>query len=336
VSVVASVLLPVRDGRRTLGACLDGWLAQRGIAGDWEIVAVDNGSTDGSDGVLEALATREPRLRLYREARPGQSAASNRAAAEARGRLLVFSAQDMLVEPDFLAGHLAAHAKRGRPGEALLLIGHIDYPPACLATPFMRCLVEETAFQFDFSQVGDPEDADPRCCYAPNISLAATVFRRLGGFDEAFPYGWQDTDLGFRLKALPGRLIYAPGLRAWHDHPVEGAAYCARMEAVGRDAPAFADKHPGVLDGAALAQATRAHFLEGRRLASAAQRLIKLSETEPGLGLPPLDVGDGRPRDALHAAWTILLKYRFHKGVHDGARLRWGPDWLDLLGPGRL
>lgn len=323
----ASVLVPVKDGMRTLAACLDGWLAQEGV--DYEVVVVDNGSLDGSAEWLAERAAADDRLRVIHDPAPGQSAASNRAAREAQGRLLVFSAQDMLVEPDFLAGHLAAHQRRGRAGESLLVLGRIAYPLDCLGTPFMRCLVEETAFQFDFSQVGDPDDADPRCCYAPNISLPASVFRRLGGFDEAFPYGWQDTDLGLRLKALPGRLVYEPELLAWHDHPVEGVAYCQRMEAVGRDAPAFLDKHPGVLDLAGLKGGVAAHFFEGRKLASIAQRLIRIAELHPEAELPPLDAGDGLERDTVRAAWTILLKYHFHKGVHDGARARWGADWRE-------
>lgn len=323
----ASVLLPVRDGMRTLSATLDGWRAQTGV--DYEIVAVDNGSSDGSAEYLEGLAAEEPRLRVVRDASPGQSAASNRAAAEATGRLLVFSAQDMLVDPGFLAGHLAAHARRGRAGEPLLVLGRIAYPLECLGTPFMRCLVEETAFQFDFSQVGDFDDADPRCCYAPNVSLPALVFQRLGGFDEAFPYGWQDTDLGFRLKALGGRMVYEPELLAWHDHPVEGPAYCQRMETVGRYAPAFVDKHPGALDLARLKAGVDAHFFEGRKLASIAQRLIRIAELHPEAELPPLDAGDGVDRDTVRAAWTILMKYHFHKGVHDGAKQRWGAAWRE-------
>ncbi|MFA7330926.1 MAG: glycosyltransferase [Candidatus Delongbacteria bacterium] len=326
-----SVLIPLFDGVRTLAACLADWRAQVGV--ELELVVVDNGSSDDSLALATELTARPGApVRVFREATPGQSAATNRAAREARGEWLLLSAQDMRVPADLARRHLEAHARHARPGELLALQGHIAYPPAALATPFMRCLVEETAFQFAFEQAGNLLDADPTVCYAPHLSLHAAVYRRLGGFDEDFPYGWQDTDLGCRLRAAGGRLVYEPGLVAWHDHPVEGRAYCRRMETVGRDLPRFVDKQPGVLDLERIRQGVGVHFLQGGRLASAAQRLLRVAEEHPGALLPPLEVEEVR-HDPVHAAWVILLKYHFHKGVHDGGRRHWGADcWRGLGG----
>ena len=331
-----SVLIPLFNGARTIEASLRDWLAQDEAA--LEVVVADNGSTDEGMALVERLAAGEApgRLRLVREARPGQSAASNAAARAARGELLVFSAQDMLVPPDLARRHREAQRRHGREfgaGVPLAVQGHISYPDETMSTPFMRCLVEETSFQFAFEQAGDPLDADPKCLYAPNFSLEAATFRRLGGFDEAFPYGWQDTDLGFRLQGLGGRLVYEAGLVAWHDHPVAGRTYCARMEAVGRDCPRFLDKHPGALDRERLRQGVRAHFLQGGRMASAASRLIRVAEEHPDAPLPPLELEGGPARDSLHAAWVLLMKYHLHKGIHDGGRQQWGRNcWADLGG----
>lgn len=326
-----SVLIPLFNGARTLAACLADWRAQQNV--ELEIVVVDNGSTDeGPRMALEAAARPGPALRYMYERKPGQSAATNRAAALAHGDWLLLSAQDMRVPPDLARRHLDALTRHSRPGELLALQGHIDYPEEALATPFMRCLVRETSFQFAFNQAGDPMNADPTVCYAPHISLHASVFRHLNGFDESFPYGWQDTDLGCRLRAAGGRLVYEAGLVAWHDHPVEGRAYCRRMEAVGRDLPRFADRHPHVLDLPGVRRGVRVHFLQGGRLASAAQRLLRVAEEHPEAPLPPLDVEE-EVFDPIHAAWVILLKYHFHKGVYDGGRQHWGADcWKDLGG----
>lgn len=330
---MVSVLIPLREGARTIAACLDDWLAQD--LADLEVVVADNGSTDVGPELAARRAARDPRLRLVREERPGQSAATNRAARTARGDLLLFSAQDMRVPPDLARRHVELRRRRARPREPLAVQGHIAYPAETLATPFMRTLVEESSFQFAFELAGDPEDADPRVLYAPHFSLDAATFRRLGGFAEDFPYGWQDTDLGCRLRAAGGRLVYAADLVAWHDHPVAGAAYCRRMEAVGRDLPRFADRHPGVLDLPRIREGVRVHFLLGGRLASAAQRLLRVAEEHPEAPLPPLEVAGGPSRDPVRAAWIILLKYHLHKGVHDGGRLHWGADcWRDLGGRG--
>lgn len=332
--LVISVLIPLYNGARTIEPCLSDWLSQDEAA--LEVVVADNGSTDEGVALVERLAAvmAPGRLRLLRETLAGQSAASNTAARAARGELLVFSAQDMRVPPDLARRHreaLQRHRSRIGPALPLAVQGHITYPPGALATPFMRCLVEETSFQFAFDQAGDPLDADPKCLYAPNFSMEAATFRRLGGFDETFPYGWQDTDLGFRLQGLGGRLVYEAGLVAWHDHPVAGRAYCARMEAVGRDCPRFLSRHPEALDRERLRQGVSAHFLQGGRLASAASRLIRVAEEHPDAPLPPLELEGGPARDSLHAAWVILLKYHLYKGIHDGGRSQWGAGcWKDL------
>lgn len=328
-----SILIPLFDGERTIQACLEDWRAQQEV--ELELVVVDNGSRDEGPRLVRELAARPgPPIRLFHEDRSGQSAATNRAAAEARGDWLLLSAQDMRGEPDLARRHLEVHSRQARPGEPLAVQGHIEYPESALQTPFMRCLVRETSFQFAFAQVGDPLDADPTVCYAPHLSLHASTFRRLGGFDEAFPYGWQDTDLGCRLRAAGGRLVYQADLCAWHDHPVGGWAYARRMEAVGRDLPRFVDKHPGVLELQRIREGVRIHFLRGGRLASAAQRLLKVAEEHPGAHLPSLELED-ESHDPLSAAWVIWLKYHFHKGVHDGGRLHWGADcWSDLGGRG--
>ncbi len=313
-----SVLMPVYNGQRTLNACLDSWLAQTGAT--IELIAVDNGSSDGSRDTLARRARLDQRLKVLDEPPGSQSRASNRALAEAKGELLIWTAQDMLVKPEFAAGHSHAHQASARPGEALAVLGHIRYPESALQTPFMRCLVEESAFQFNYGAITNPEEVDPLCLYAPNFSIARRVMQKLGGFDEAFPYGWQDADLGIRLVKMGGRIVYRPGLVALHDHPVEGRAYLKRMEQVGRDCPRFMAKHPGLLDPADFERARLAHFVEGRRMASAAQKLIRLAEEHPDATLPHLDAGDGKTRDAESAAWVLLMKYHLYKGYHDALK----------------
>src|SRR5512134_2836642 len=81
-----SVLLPVRDAMPFLRASIAS-LAQQTFR-DFEIVAVDDGSTDGSGEWLERRAVHEPRLRVLRGAPRGLPAALQKALASARAPLL--------------------------------------------------------------------------------------------------------------------------------------------------------------------------------------------------------------------------------------------------------
>ena len=85
---VLSVIVPVYNVSGYLEECLDSLLGQS-LAG-LEVIAVDDGSTDGSSDILRARASRDRRLRVITQANAGPGAARNRAVLEARGEYLTF------------------------------------------------------------------------------------------------------------------------------------------------------------------------------------------------------------------------------------------------------
>jgi glycosyltransferase involved in cell wall biosynthesis len=82
----------------------------------WELLVVNNNCTDDTDAVAARHASRLP-LRLLHEPTPGKAHAANRALAEARGELIVWTDDDVLVRPDWLAAY--AKAAQDHPGAAL-------------------------------------------------------------------------------------------------------------------------------------------------------------------------------------------------------------------------
>ena len=107
-----SLVFPVFDEERNLGALLDQALdlAPR-LAADFEIIVVDDGSRDGSAGIVAARGLAEPRLRLVRHpANRGYGAALRSGLREARGELVFFSDADLQFDLEELAT-LLAHAR---------------------------------------------------------------------------------------------------------------------------------------------------------------------------------------------------------------------------------
>jgi glycosyltransferase involved in cell wall biosynthesis len=92
-----SVIVPVRDGERYLAEALDSILGQSTPPG--ELVVVDDGSTDGTPGLLERYAGR---VRVVRQTGAGVAAALNRGVAASRGALLAFLDADDVGEPTAL------------------------------------------------------------------------------------------------------------------------------------------------------------------------------------------------------------------------------------------
>lgn len=94
---VLSVVVPVYNVGDYLSECLDSLLGQSLAA--LEVIAVDDGSTDGSAEILRARASEDRRLRVITQANAGPGAARNRAVAEARGEFVTFCDGDDRVPP---------------------------------------------------------------------------------------------------------------------------------------------------------------------------------------------------------------------------------------------
>nr|QGT50863.1 hypothetical protein Elusimicrob2101_1260 [uncultured Elusimicrobia bacterium] len=100
MSPAISVLIPVYNAEKYLEACLNSLSNQTFT--DFEIICLDDGSQDSSAKVMQAVARREPRLRIVTQSNAGVAVTRNRLLAEARGAYAAFVDADDWVEPDYL------------------------------------------------------------------------------------------------------------------------------------------------------------------------------------------------------------------------------------------
>ena len=97
-----SVVIPARNEELRLGAQLDGLLTQQ-FEGDWEIIVVDNGSTDGTAALVNRYALDNPRLRVIEaRGRADQSFAANTGVAATSADAVIFCDGDDVVMPGWL------------------------------------------------------------------------------------------------------------------------------------------------------------------------------------------------------------------------------------------
>lgn len=107
-----SVIIPVYNGEAFLAEAVGSVQAQ--TVSDWEMIVVDDGSTDGSAAVAERLARRDVRIRLVRQTNAGVSAARNAGFAVATGEQVAFLDVDDLWEREAL--ETLGHALDAAPG----------------------------------------------------------------------------------------------------------------------------------------------------------------------------------------------------------------------------
>jgi len=191
---VVSVVLPCRDAEATLAAQLEA-LARQRLDEPWELLLVDNGSTDGTVAVAEGFAGRLPLRVVDASTRPGQAFALNAGVRAARAERVLFCDADDEVADGWLAalaGALAGHE---------LVAGRHDVE--ALNPRHLRAS-REPAFAGGLPTLAFPP-------YLPHATSSALGIRRalheeLGGFDETMPVLF-DTDLSVRAQ-LAGHVIH--------------------------------------------------------------------------------------------------------------------------------
>jgi glycosyltransferase involved in cell wall biosynthesis len=185
-----SFVVPVRNGEKTLAETLHSLLEQ--TSPDFEILVVDNASTDGT----RAVARRFHGVRYVYCGKPGRSRARNRGAARARGEYLAFVDADVILDPDWLANVDRELARI--PFDAIATrIEPIASRSSAL--DHYRHFFGHWKSQGTFLSVRSRRGAHPLINTAA-CAIAKSAFLRVGGFDESLRRH-EDLELSLRLFA---------------------------------------------------------------------------------------------------------------------------------------
>lgn len=205
----ASVVIPTYDRRSILEKCLLA-LEQQVLFSEldgYEVVVVDDGSTDGTPNWLRDEASRFPHVRMVEQEHGGPAEGRNRGVDNARGDLIVFIDSDLVVTESFLACHARALRKSWQQrGDRL----SFTYGAVINTANFEQPTTEPHKFQ------------DNSWAYfaTGNVAIDREVLERSGLFDTNFRlYGWEDLELGERLRQMDVELVKCPEAVGYHWHP---------------------------------------------------------------------------------------------------------------------
>lgn len=212
-----SVLMPVLNTARYLPAAIESVLRQR--FDDFELLAIDDGSTDASPTILQAAAQQDARVRVLCRPRQGLVATRNQLVQEARGNLLAWLDSDDQSTPDRLALQVARfHAQPDLQclGGACLLIDPDGLP------------ILEHAFPLVHDQIVAAMTHDI-AFYFPSVMMRRRTVLDLGGFREPFAIS-EDYDLCLRLAEV-GQVANLPQVIHYYRQHLQSTANSGRSRA---------------------------------------------------------------------------------------------------------
>jgi glycosyltransferase involved in cell wall biosynthesis len=201
-----SIVIPTYNRLPILRKCLRALESQK-YDGDliegYEVIVVDDGSTDNTAEWIESEKEQLPHVRFFEQNHKGAAIARNTGIEKAQGDTIVFIDSDLVVIPEFLQCHAQTLAQN--PQEDIFTYG----------TVINTC-------NFDNPTAEPYKVTDFSAAYfaTTNVAIAKKWLEKVGNFDPSFSqYGWEDLELGIRLKKIGIKLIKCPTAVGYHWHP---------------------------------------------------------------------------------------------------------------------
>jgi len=219
VNLTASVIVATRNRADYLTECLRR-LADQRCQEQFEVIVIDNDSTDDTPKVIEEWMRKNPQLRTFRETRIGLSAAKNAGARLAKGRLLIFTDDDVLMESNWLEAYLDWFA---RIADTNVLVGGPIVPVLNDLQPWPHWFDEQGLAEMGLLHYGvERRLMDWEYVWGANMALPAALFERVGPWNEGVGRRgeergtFEDTEYQDRVRAIGATVWFCPDLGLRH------------------------------------------------------------------------------------------------------------------------
>jgi glycosyltransferase involved in cell wall biosynthesis len=296
-----SVIVPTRNRAWLVKETLP-TLAQQQHDAPYEVIVVDNGSTDETARVVDEAAARWPHVRRLWWEPPGAAGARHGGALAATGSIVFFMDDDMYAEPDVLARHARIHAEVPR----ACVLGNVV--SVRTRHPFERMM----AYVYDgprstlAGRTPTFEDVWPG-----HLSMPKDVYLEIGGFNPRFAAfgsyaGGEGIDFGLRVIQSGIPVLFAKEALTRHRFTARFGDALRRAYVNGKAFGILMNEQPLTIGGVAAASSPwRA------RLAELACRAVAAV-------LEPVSHGEGDPSRVLARVYSVGLSQATGRGVREG------------------
>ncbi len=223
--MIFSVIIPTYNRYQFLEKCLGSVLAQDFDFREYEVVVVNNGSTDETRQFLDGRTGSLTRI-FHQEKNTGPAAARNLGAKESRGQFLAFTDDDCWVPKSWLQELFRGLNQWPK---AAAVGGFLEAPDEILKTNILAKLEAfETHKIYKAGQTESLGGFESPAGGTNNIAYRRDVFEKLGGFDESFPVpAGEDADLKWRAVKAGYPIGYVP-VKVTHLDPYSWRSFWRR------------------------------------------------------------------------------------------------------------
>jgi glycosyltransferase involved in cell wall biosynthesis len=303
-----SVVIPTRNRAALVAQAIDCIERQTISRDQYEVIVVDNDSSDDTLPVLEKKSRTYPNLKFGRQHKRGAAATRNSGLRMAQGELILFIDDDVQAEPNLIESHILYQQRN--PGASV--IGAVTIPWGNTREPFRRYLRDHRILNPYTPSKGPIDFA---YYHTSNVSTPGESLAKVGGFNDAFSiYGMEDIELGYRLERSGSRMIFAPEAKALHYRFPEYHEFIGRCEEAGYSLGYLLALHPELKN----------RFIENGWLARHLKSFHPLYKWTAAAIAPMLSLltalekrrGTGRIIRLLDIHYQSSVRYHFFLGYH--------------------
>lgn len=241
MSIEISALYSTYNRGDYLRLALNSLLEQTLPTSEFEVVIVDDGSTDHTKSVVDSFTNRLPINYVYQEHK-GLAAGKNLAIKNASSSIVVFMDDDDIASPELLMEHLKENKYTS---ESTAILGYTDLIGSISADPLMHFATQVGCYLFSYPSIIPENIYDYTFFWGGRSSCKKSILLEHGLFDEDFIFGCEDIELGFRLsKKINFQVKYHPHAKSTMLRRISYDDFCNRAFKQGHSNALFLKKHP--------------------------------------------------------------------------------------------
>ena len=203
-----SIVIPTYNRKPILEKCLSALEKQKLNKNvlDYEIVVVDDGSTDGTSNWIRKNKKILPHVSLYEQKHGGPALGRNLGVIKSKYEIIIFIDSDLVVLENFIVCHVEKLLSSWRKNNSKCFTYGSVINTSNFANPQSeKYKITDTSFAYFATG---------------NVAISKELILSVGLFDSSFSlYGWEDLELGERLRKQGTRLIKCPKAVGFHWHP---------------------------------------------------------------------------------------------------------------------